>query len=151
MGMNMKPTRTRKKTPGTASTGGKTSTSKSTPKRGTRSLGPKASGVTFGKLHRHLLHHVKKLTTRKPTYPKLTTRKPAHLLAGTPVRIREAAPPLTLRTPTGVVLREDKWQDYYIILLDQPAIYRHADGREEELSEIREDIDNMDVLPLRTI
>ncbi len=68
------------------------------------------------------------------------------LKPGTRVRLRSASHVLRLRGDTGTVVRPDKWADYYVIHLDRPAVYLHADGREEELAEICEDIDNLDVL-----
>lgn len=69
------------------------------------------------------------------------------LKAGTRVRLREPSYNLKLLSQTGTIVRPDKWMDYYIVRLDEPAYYVHADGRQEELTEVREDIDNLDVIP----
>jgi hypothetical protein len=66
---------------------------------------------------------------------------------GTRVRLRSPHHLLQLRSDTGRVLRPDEHLDYYIVRLDAPALYFHADGQAEELSEVREDADNLDVLP----
>ena len=66
---------------------------------------------------------------------------------GTRVRLRSASHVIELRSATGRIVRPNEWGDYYIVRLDRPALYHHADGRVEELEEIREDADNMDVLP----
>jgi hypothetical protein len=68
------------------------------------------------------------------------------LATGTRVRLRAPHWLLELRADTGEVVRPDAWDGYYIVRLDRPAAYRHADGRVEELTEIREAVDNMDVL-----
>lgn len=47
----------------------------------------------------------------------------------------------------GTVVRKDQWADYYVIRLDRPALYHDAEGRVEELTEICEDIDNLEVIP----
>ena len=68
------------------------------------------------------------------------------LSSGTRVRLVAPHWLLTLRADTGQVVRPDQWDGYYIVRLDQPALYRHADGRQEELIEVREAADNMQVL-----
>lgn len=68
------------------------------------------------------------------------------LATGTRVRLRAPHWLLDLQANTGEVVRPDEWDGYYIVRLDRPAAYRHADGRVEELREIREAADNMDVL-----
>ena len=68
------------------------------------------------------------------------------LAPGTRVRLRGHPIAVELRSPDGVVVRPDEWDLYYIIRLDRPALYRRADGATEELPEIREALDNMDVL-----
>lgn len=68
------------------------------------------------------------------------------LAVGTRVRLRAPHWLLALRADTGAVVRPDDLDDYYIVYLDEPALYHHTDGRTEELSEIREAADNMDVL-----
>jgi hypothetical protein len=45
----------------------------------------------------------------------------------------------------GTILRRDDL-DYYLVRLDVPALYRHADGSVERLGEIIEDIDSREVL-----
>ena len=65
---------------------------------------------------------------------------------GTRVRLRSASHVIDLQSTTGRIVRPDEWGDYYIVRLDRPARYHHADGRVEELDEIREDADNLDVL-----
>ncbi len=49
---------------------------------------------------------------------------------------------VTLTTRTGMVVREDEWEGYYILRLDNPAIYHHPNGETEPLFEIREAEDN---------
>jgi len=66
------------------------------------------------------------------------------LRPGTRVRLRAPSPLLELRSDTGTVVRKDRWADYYIIRLDLPAISH--DCEPVELREIREDIDNLDVI-----
>jgi hypothetical protein len=68
------------------------------------------------------------------------------LVAGTRVRLVEPSHALDVPVPTGYIVGPDEWTDYYIVHLDAPARYRHADGHVEELSEIREDRDNMELL-----
>lgn len=50
---------------------------------------------------------------------------------------------VTLTARTGRIVREDAWQGYYIVHLDGPASYRHANGDQEVLFEIREAEDNL--------
>lgn len=69
------------------------------------------------------------------------------LAPGTRVRLRSPSHVLQLQANTGRIVRHDEWLDYYIVRLDKPARYQHADGHIEELNEIREDVDNMEVLP----
>jgi len=52
-----------------------------------------------------------------------------------------------VRTDTGQVVRPDEWDGYYIVRLDQPALYRHADGTMQKLAEVREAADNLELLP----
>ena len=68
------------------------------------------------------------------------------LETGTRIRLVAPSPLLTLTRDTGRVQGPAEWDGYYVVSLDGPALYRHADGRLEELTEIREDADNMDVL-----
>lgn len=69
------------------------------------------------------------------------------LAAGTRVEIRGNPIGMTLDCPTGTVVEPDMWEGYYIVRLDVPAHYRHADGRSERLQTIREASDNLIVLP----
>ena len=69
------------------------------------------------------------------------------LRQGTRVRLRAPSPLLRLRSDMGTVVRKDQWADYYVIRLDRPALYHDAEGRVEELTEICEDIDNLEVIP----
>jgi hypothetical protein len=64
----------------------------------------------------------------------------------TRVRLRGKPIALTLRTPDGVVVGPDRWAGFVIVRLDEPAIYHHADGRLEDLPEIREFVENLDIL-----
>lgn len=66
------------------------------------------------------------------------------LRPGTRVRLRAPSSLLELRQDTGTVVRKDQWADYYIVRLDTPAICH--DGEPVELTEIREDIENLDVI-----
>lgn len=68
------------------------------------------------------------------------------LKPGTRVRIVADPVEVRLRSNTGAVARPDKYSDYYVIVLDEPARYDDADGKDEELSEIVEHIDNLIVL-----
>ena len=55
---------------------------------------------------------------------------------------------VTLRSRTGRIVGPDAyWEDFFIVRLDQPAIYHHANGETEDLAEIREGIDNLIILP----
>jgi len=45
-------------------------------------------------------------------------------------------------------VRPDEWDDYYIVRLDEPAIYHNADGTTRDLPEIAQMVDNLDVLDL---
>ncbi len=66
------------------------------------------------------------------------------LTPGTRVRILQ--PPeyeVTLRSDTGTVLGPDEWEPYYVIRLDEPAEFRHADGSLEAITEICEAADNL--------
>ncbi len=64
-------------------------------------------------------------------------------------RVRLVAPNwlLTLRSDLGTVVRKAESADYYIVQLDQPAIYRTFDGQTEDLDEIAESADNLEILP----
>lgn len=70
------------------------------------------------------------------------------LTPGTRVRLHGHPIGVTLRSFTGRVVAPDPdWLRYYIIRLDAPAIYHHADGHDEDLEEVVEAADNLDVLP----
>jgi hypothetical protein len=69
------------------------------------------------------------------------------LSVGTRVRLRSASHVVELRSDAGQIVGRDRWDGYYIVRLDRPALYREADGRVRELPEIAELADNMDVLP----
>jgi hypothetical protein len=68
------------------------------------------------------------------------------LQPGTRVRIVDQPIQMTLQAFTGVVLGNDKYDDYYIIQLDEPGVYHHADGHDELYSEIVENVDNIEVI-----
>lgn len=53
---------------------------------------------------------------------------------------------VTLRGRNGTVVREDEDEDYVIVRLDTPALYRHFNGEVEELPEIVVLTDNLRVL-----
>jgi len=63
-------------------------------------------------------------------------------------RIRITAKPIgvTLTLPTGVVIGPSEWEGYYVIRLDAPAVYHHADGTDEAFEELVEAFDNFAVL-----
>jgi hypothetical protein len=69
------------------------------------------------------------------------------IAVGARVRWRAPSPLVELRADTGRVVRPDEWDGYYIVHLDQPALYHERDGQVRELVEIAEAGDNMDVLP----
>jgi len=73
------------------------------------------------------------------------------LSAGTRVRIQGNPIAVTLSANTGrIVAPDDKYEGYYVVQLDSPARYHHADGSSEELAEIVEYWDNLEVVePLR--
>lgn len=62
---------------------------------------------------------------------------------GTRVRLRDAPFGVRLRSLTGVIEEFLPSEGYYLVQLDELAIYFHADGIEEELSTIREAGDNL--------
>ncbi len=68
------------------------------------------------------------------------------LAVGTRVCLRSPSRLVTLRSNLGRIARPDVWDGYYIVELDQPAIYHEADGSSQELTEIREAVDNLDVV-----
>lgn len=51
-----------------------------------------------------------------------------------------------LRGRTGTVVREDIYDDYVIVALDTPALYRLANGEVKDLPEIAVMVDNLRVL-----
>jgi hypothetical protein len=70
------------------------------------------------------------------------------LTAGIRVMVRGNPVGITLSSRTGYVVGPDSlWDGFFIIHLDQPATYHHANGETEELAEIREGIDNLILLP----
>lgn len=71
------------------------------------------------------------------------TRK--KLAPGTRVRLADAPIPMELDVLTGTIVGPDVWDDYFIVRLDRPGRYFHADGRVELLHEIREMGDNLTV------
>lgn len=68
------------------------------------------------------------------------------LASGTRVRLASDVVGVTLRDAHGSVVRPDIYDGYYVVRLDSPAIYHHADGTTEELLELVEAIDNLIVL-----
>lgn len=68
------------------------------------------------------------------------------LVPGTPVRITAKPIGVTLVRPTGVIVGPSKWEGYYLVRLDEPAIYHRGDGTDEPLAEIVEAPDNFAVL-----
>jgi hypothetical protein len=79
---------------------------------------------------------------------KTKVKKPARVrVVGKRVRLRSVSPVLTLRSNTGRVVRRGRWSGYFIVRLDEPAIYDNGVAEPYELSEITQDIENMDVLP----
>lgn len=75
------------------------------------------------------------------------TAESATLAPGTRVRICGKPIGVTLNRSTGTVVEPDVWEGYYIIRLDVPALYHHADGREERIQTLREASDNLSILP----
>jgi hypothetical protein len=73
--------------------------------------------------------------------------QPVPFPVGARVRLRGAASGVELTAETGRLLRPDVWLGYYIVRLDRPARYRHADGHVEEIIEIRQPGAAMDLLP----
>ncbi len=65
------------------------------------------------------------------------------LQPGVRVALQFAPTSVTLRSRTGVIVRQDEFDDYFIVRLDLPARYRHAGGEIEELSEIAVMTDNL--------
>lgn len=72
------------------------------------------------------------------------------LKPGTRVRIHGQPSGLTLPSHDGTVVGPDPlWEGYSIVHLDVPARYHRADGGVDFLPEIREDDENLDILPSR--
>lgn len=66
---------------------------------------------------------------------------------GTRVELTGSPTAVTLRSRTGRIVREDaEDDDYLIVRLDTPALYHHANGETEELSEIAVMSDNLHAL-----
>lgn len=68
------------------------------------------------------------------------------LAPGTRVRLVDHPIQMHLRSFTGVVVGPDIYDSFYVIRLDEPGIYHHADGRDEELEEVVEGIANLKVI-----
>ena len=68
------------------------------------------------------------------------------LEAGMRVRLRAPTWGLRLRSDTGRVVGPGDADGYYVIRLDQPALYDHGTGEPEKLREIVEASDNFDIL-----
>jgi hypothetical protein len=63
---------------------------------------------------------------------------------GTRVQLTSASHAIELRADTGTIVGPDPQNDgYYIVRLDQPALYLQADGSTTELREIVQFADNM--------
>jgi hypothetical protein len=72
------------------------------------------------------------------------------LAPGTRVRVLGKPNAVELTTTTGVIARPGDYDGYYIVRLDSPAQYLHADGHTEALPEIEEYWDNLEKLsPVR--
>jgi hypothetical protein len=76
-----------------------------------------------------------------------TTEATKELTPGTRVRLTSAGIGVTLRSPYGTIVGPDRWLDYYIIRLDEPAIFAEFEGEQEELLEISEFPGNFDIHP----
>jgi len=68
-----------------------------------------------------------------------------HLHPGTRVRLRSWSHTLDVASGSGTIVRPDDL-DYFLVRLDRPARYHHADGTIEALDEIVELAGNMEVL-----
>lgn len=68
------------------------------------------------------------------------------LKPGTRVKIVADPVQVTLRSSTGAIVHADKYDDYFVIHLDEPAVYHAVDDHDEELTEIVEHIDNIDTV-----
>jgi hypothetical protein len=73
--------------------------------------------------------------------------RPIPIQPGTRVRLVAPTWGLRLTADTGVVVRPDRWGDYYVVRLDAPAEYDHGAGSPELLWEVCELVDNLEVLP----
>ena len=67
--------------------------------------------------------------------------------AGNARAANERGNQVTLRSPYGTIVGRDRWLDYYIIRLDEPAIFAEFEGEQEELLEISEFPGNFDIHP----
>ena len=70
----------------------------------------------------------------------------AHVEIGSRVRLLYPSPQLELRADTGTIIRRDKWDGYYIVRLDAPAMLRHGDDPPEEVEEVAEAADNLETI-----
>ena len=68
------------------------------------------------------------------------------LMPGTRVRLRPVNQLVDLRSNLGTVVRPDEWDDYYIVLLDESAMYHDPDGTTRDVPEIAQIVDNLEVL-----
>ncbi|HEY7907968.1 MAG TPA: hypothetical protein VIC60_03800 [Thermomicrobiales bacterium] len=68
------------------------------------------------------------------------------LAPGTRVQITAKPIGVTLASSTGVIVNKSKWEGYYLVRLDKPAIYHKADGTDESIDEIVEAPDNFALL-----
>jgi hypothetical protein len=67
----------------------------------------------------------------------------ATIAIGTRVLLRDHPIGLRLRSFGGTIARPDEPDGYLVVRLDEPAIYFHADGTTENLTEIVEARDNL--------
>ena len=65
---------------------------------------------------------------------------------GTRVRLRSASHVVDLRSDTGRVVRTDPYDGLPVIHLDEPALYREADGTTRELPELVQSTENLEIL-----
>jgi hypothetical protein len=66
------------------------------------------------------------------------------LRPGSRVMVQGEPSGLTLRSHYGYIVSPDHlWDDFYIVRLDQPAVYYNLDGSIDEWVEIREAVDNL--------
>jgi hypothetical protein len=68
------------------------------------------------------------------------------LKPGTRVRLAGDVVGVTLRDTLGSVVRPDLYDGYYIVRLDSPAIFHHADGSTEDIDELVEAFDNLTIV-----